>query len=138
MRFHSGFIDPAGEPRLRIRVVGATGSGELEPIVDTGFAGFLSIPLQEARRFGIQPYTHLNCIFADGRSRSMPIGVGSVELSDTMVYRGTIVLSEAADALVGMEFLRQAQRALYLDRKSVVLMDETDIGELRRKLAPTE
>jgi hypothetical protein len=69
----------------------------------------------------------------------MPIGVGSVELSDTLeVYRGTIILSEAADALVGMEFLRQAQRALYLDRKSVVLMDETDIGELRRKLAPTE
>ena len=68
----------------------------------------------------------------------MPIGVGSVELSDTEVYRGTIILSEAADALVGMEFLRQAQRALYLDRNSVVLMDETDIGELRRKLAPTE
>ncbi len=138
MPFHSGFIDPTGQPRLRIRLVGVRGRAELEPIVDTGFAGFLSIPILEARRLGIQPYTHLNCIFADGRTRSMPIGVGNVELSETETYRGTTILSEAADALLGMEFFRQAQKALYLDRQSVVLMDKTDIRELRRKLSSTD
>jgi hypothetical protein len=67
----------------------------------------------------------------------MPIGAG-VELSDMELYRGTIIISEAADALVGMEFLRTAQKALSVDRHAVVLMNEIDGGELRRSLAPGE
>jgi predicted aspartyl protease len=132
MPFHSGFIDPKGQPRLRLLVVGQQGDGELEPIVDTGFTGFLAMPAREAHRLGILAHSRLNCLLADGRINSMPIGVGSIELSGSELYRGTVLLSDAADSLLGMEFLRQSHKGLYVDRKTVVLMDETDIEQLRK------
>ena len=138
MPFHSGFIDRDGEPRVRIEVIGESGRGELEPLVDTGFTEFLLMPAQEARRRGIRSYGRATLILADGNAATVLTASGSIQLSDSEIYRGVILLGEGAESLLGMEFLRQSRKALYVDRKSVVFMDETDIDELRLKLSPTE
>ena len=118
--------------------MGERGRGELEPLVDTGFTEFLLMPAQEARRLGVRPYGRATLILADGKAVTVLTGVGSVELPDSEIHRGIILLGDGADSLLGMEFLRQARKALYVDRKTVVLMDETNIDELRRKLSSTD
>jgi hypothetical protein len=67
-----------------------------------------------------------------GGRRSVILLPYRVELSGHEVYRGVIVLSSAPVPLLGMEFLRTARKALYLDREYVLLIDEADIEESRR------
>jgi predicted aspartyl protease len=131
MPLHRGFFDEAGQPRVRVTVHGDLADVELEPIFDTGFTDFFAMPAGLARRLGIRPYGRSSFSLADGSTISMPTAAGRIELSPSETYRGIIILTEDEDALLGMEFLRVARRALYVDRKSVVLMDEAEGEKLR-------
>ena len=101
--------------------------------MDTGFSGFLAIPANEANRLGIRAYGRLRCVLADGGIRSMPTGIATIALSESEVFHGVVILSEDTDALLGLEFIREAHKGLYLDRSLVVLLDEAQ-GDLRIKL----
>ena len=136
MPLHRGFFDEAGQPRVRVTVHGDLHSLDLEPIVDTGCTEFFAMPAGVARRLGIRPYGRSNFAMADGSSISMHTAAGRIELSASEVCRGVIILTEDEDALIGMEFLRVARKALYVDPSSIVLLDESDSKELRRKLGP--
>jgi clan AA aspartic protease len=135
MPFLKGFIDRDGEPRLRIVLIGDHGRGELEPLVDTGFTEFLLIPAQEARRLGIRAYGRATLVLADGKATSVVTGLGRVELSDSEIHRGIVLFGAGGDSLLGMEFLRQTRKALYVDRRSVLLIDEANVDELQRRLS---
>jgi clan AA aspartic protease len=106
-------------------------------LIDTGFTGFLMMPERDAQRLGIRPDSVLTYTLADGRGVLMQTGVGLVEIPSGEMFKGTIVLGNAAHALLGMQFLRKAGKALYADRKSAVLINEVAIEALERAMSST-
>lgn len=132
MPFDSGFFDSAGNPRIKIVVSGQPGNEalQLEPTIDTGFTGFLMISLPTARRLGITPLAAGTATLADGTSSIVQSGIGVVELSHE-AYRGLVILAAVPEPLLGMEFLRMARKAVYVDRNTVAILGEVETERLR-------
>ena len=65
------FFDSRNHPKIRFTVVGARKSSLLEAILDTGFDGYLSLPISTAVTLGIELITIIPVEYADGR-RSLP------------------------------------------------------------------
>jgi clan AA aspartic protease len=100
-----GVVNGSNEPVLQLDLVGNNGQRQsVELIVDTGFTGFMALPLAVVRALGWPWCGRALAVMADGRD----------EICD--VYEGTIVWdaqmrrveTEAVDAkpLLGMALLR--------------------------------
>lgn len=133
-----GWLDANGHPTLRIRVAGThpTAVAETDAIIDTGFAGFLMLPIQQALPLGLALYGTGDYLLADGSMVINYLAEGTVTIlpppvdgesarpSDAVPesMTGTVVLC-GESALVGMEFLRGLRRPLLLG-SVVMLVDE--------------
>ena len=111
-----GYLDANGDAYLEVEVANPLGwKSKLNCLIDTGFTGFLSIPILEAFPIGlllvgIIPVTH-----ADGSVRNKLMCLGSAGKGDE-TQEGVILIEEGSkQALLGMEFLRQFKKRLVLD-----------------------
>jgi len=99
----TGSFDEAGSPTISLRVSGERAAKSYTGIVDTGFSGFVALPLIHAQ--------------------------GSVTLNG-ISKAGSILLDETTtDVLVGMAFLRTFELALILTDTTVVLHDREETLE---------
>jgi predicted aspartyl protease len=139
-----GYIDQRGHPRLTIRVEGTnpSASADVEAMIDTGFTGFLMLPLAVALPLGLALYGTGDYTLADGTpvtqflaqgkvtvlAPSQPTLIGAVptSLSELETTEGMIVLG-GDGALVGMEFIRSLKKWLIVGRM-VALFDEPAIA----------
>src|ERR1035438_5946683 len=131
-----GFLDGAGHPRLRIAVSGTTGSRSFDALVDTGFTGFLLVPEASAGSLGLIPLSTTWHTLADGGRVPTRIAIGTVEIESGERYKGTIALGNVVCPLIGMDFLRAAKKALYVDSRSVALLDEDELRNLSGEMGP--
>lgn len=141
-----GFIDNQGHPRIRIRVQGTNPeeAAELDALIDTGFTGFLLLPLMQAFPLGLTLIGTTENILADGRQITSFTAKGTVtiiapsqpsiqpappfhaEYGDETAD-GTIILNGDGDEiLVGMEFLSTLKKFLMIGKNVVALMTEWD------------
>lgn len=125
----TGYFNSAGSPIIEISVFGAFAEGKrkFEAIVDTGFTGFLSMPIVQAFPLGLILTGTTTTILADGSKSSKLTALGKVTLGER-TEAGVIILGEGqSDILVGMEFLKVFDKCLVLLGNEFMLLDNEEI-----------
>lgn len=123
----TGFLDNTGTPRLRIAIKGPfSPSQEFDAIIDTGFSGFLSMPLVQAFPLGLILYGTTTVILADGSTSDKLAAQGMVQMTGVMEIGLVILEPGSSDVLIGMEFLRAFKMSLFVypGKPMVSLVDE--------------
>ena len=124
-----GYLDKLGHPNVKVKIWGMAEqfAQEFEAMIDTGFTGFLSMPLTAAFPLALTLFGTTNYTLADGSTSPKLLGYGTVEL-DGEKAQGSIVLeANSSGLLLGMEFLKRLNKALLLSPKNgVVLTDDPD------------
>lgn len=113
----TGYLHKSGSPAIKIKVWGvAPGlAKEFEAIIDTGFSGFLSMPMVQAFPLGLVLTGTTNVVLADGSTDTKLTALGVVGLPSGQTRPGVIILEpNPTDILVGVEFLNQFERTLLL------------------------
>ncbi len=127
MALKTGYLDKSGHPYIKIKVWGLSSAfaGEFDAMIDTGFSGYLMIPLVQALPLALTLFGTTQYQLADGTMSPKLLAHGSIDHQGD-VTSGLIALEANANCgpLVGMEFLRQSKKFLMLGRDSVVLVDE--------------
>jgi predicted aspartyl protease len=133
MAHWTGSLDNSGSPKISIRVHGfdAAHFKDFEAIIDTGFTGFLSMPIVDAFPLGLILGGTTATILADGSTspKLMALGTATV-LGERQV--GTILLnlgSGPSSVLLGMEFLKAFKKTLFVHGNEVVLLDYDFVKE---------
>lgn len=126
MQFAIGSFDSKGNAvvKLSVRGVHKDLAQEFDAIIDTGFTGFLAMPLVKAFPLGLILFGETSLTLADSsvihRLSALGIGVFGDEES-----HGVIILEpNSTDILVGMDFLRRFKKALIVSEDGVVLVDQ--------------
>ena len=120
-----GYLDDQGHPALHIAVYGVVEAAQqqFDAMIDTGFTGFLLIPLRSAFPLTLTLMGSAEYELADGRLCSNLLAHGSV-IVDGETVTGVITLEENhCGLLLGMDFLRKAQRALWVHEGGALLVD---------------
>jgi predicted aspartyl protease len=125
-----GPYDQTGNACLKLHMRGvkhAPPGAEFEAIIDTGFTGFIQLPLSEALSLSL-PLEGTNSVtLANGSSLVMLTALAQVTLMGRTEV-GVVLLSMTSnDILVGMDFLRRFDRALVVSKKvGVILVEEAE------------
>ena len=133
----TGFFDKTGSPALKVKIRGPFGKGvEFDAILDTGFTGFISMPLMKALPLGLMLYGTMSIELADGSKATKLTAKGMAEvLGEKKV--GVVVLEPTSnDVLLGMAFLRIFGRALFVTKNLTFLVDETRTPDQNESTAP--
>jgi len=139
-----GYLAANGHPHIKIKIWGIAQefAQEFEAMIDTGFTGFLSIPLTAAFPLALTLFGTTNYELADGTVSPKLLGWGTISLDDETA-NGIIVLEPKSTGLiVGMQFLKNLNKALFLSKGGVWLLDESTIDAAAQKpttpAAPSE
>lgn len=120
-----GFFSQNGHPIIPIEVYGFSKevTQKFDAMLDTGFSGFLSLPLVHALKVGLILSGTASFTLADGSTDYTLLCFGGIKLNgDEQV--GLISISRGNDVLLGMEFLRKFKKKLNLDcENNIVRLD---------------
>jgi clan AA aspartic protease len=97
---------------------------EYDAVLDTGFTGFVSIPLSEAIRLGLVLYGTTSVSFANGETSFPLTASGKVSVQAEEKIGVAILEWDSTEVLLGMAFLRQFGKVLLVTKNTVVLEDE--------------
>lgn len=129
MAFKTGYLDK-GHPHLKIKVYGLSAqfAQEFEAMLDTGFSGYLMLPLVSALPLALTLFGTTTYTLADGSTSPKLLAHGNIDY-DGEVTSGLIVLEANASSgpLLGMEFLRNSNKMLLLGKRGVFLLDDEDL-----------
>jgi|SRR5208283_1932626 len=108
MPIKTGFLDNTGSPRLKISLSGVLSQEpqEFEVIIDTGFTGFVSMPLFQAFPLGLPLFGTTGVILADGTQAFKLTALGTTHLGEENNLGVIILEPTSSDVLIGMDFLR--------------------------------
>lgn len=123
----TGSLNQAGCPTISIEVTGAIpgSSKSIVALVDTGFTGFLSLPILEAFPIGLILHGTTSVILADGTRHSKFTCLGVVSYGGENKAGVVIIEPSSDEAIVGMDFLKKFRLTLLTDPDSgtVALFD---------------
>jgi predicted aspartyl protease len=125
-----GAFDEAGNATVRIRVSGELGAIDYTAIIDTGFSGFVALPLVDIVPLGFSTEPAAASVML-GNGTIIPnlVAQGNVTLGG-QTETGAVLLDDTSnDVLVGMAFLRKFKLALIVTDTAVVLYDKEEILE---------
>ncbi|MBV9563278.1 MAG: hypothetical protein JOY90_22965 [Bradyrhizobium sp.] len=130
-----GGFDFSGSPVVTIQVAGHLASRTYQAVIDTGFTGFVELPLFEMIELGLRSEGAANVVLGDGSIITNLLSTADVHLGGR-VESGTILLAESSSGvLVGMAFLRKFRKSLILTNRVVVLFDEEKTLDMILELA---
>jgi len=114
------FFDTRDHPKIKLAVGGAKQSILLEAILDTGFDGYLSLPINIAVTLGIELAAIIPVEYADGR-RSQEL-VFSVEVDlDGKKETVPATLTAGAEALAGTALLAKYELRINFPHQKIIL-----------------
>jgi predicted aspartyl protease len=114
MASQTGFFAKSGSPAIQITVSGAVPglSKQFDATIDTGFTGFLSIPLVKAFPLGLLLFSTVKVVLADGSTNLRLTAYGAV-LIGSEARSGVIILEPNSDELlIGMHLLKEFGKRL--------------------------
>jgi predicted aspartyl protease len=155
MSIQIGYLDSNGHPRLTIRINGTSPNtqADVEALIDTGFTGFLMLPIALALPLGLVHVGTGDYQLADGSKITNFLAKGTVTIqrpsvppTPLVIPPGTVPLPpppgttimqpEAVEgiivlggkgAILGMEFLRTLDKLLVVG-KIVALLDNAVVA----------
>lgn len=94
------FFDRNGHPKVKLTVGGRKRSGDIDAVLDTGFDGYLSLPVSMAVQLGLELIGTDTVQYADGRTARELVFTVSVKMSgkDKLV---PTTLTDSVEALAG-------------------------------------
>lgn len=134
----TGSFGKSGSPVLKVTVAGPLNPGqEFEAVLDTGFTGFLSMPLLQALPLGLVLYGTTTIVLADGSQGYRLTAKGQVTVGGESRIGVVILEPNSNEPLLGMAFLRQFVMVLYLSTAHVILVKEDEAKKWTAALLPT-
>ena len=112
-----------GQPYIDIEVSGSNPASptRLQAVVDTGFSGFLLLPILNAFPIGLILDSITEITLADGSAHNKLVCRGNIHFA-SQTHTGLILIEEQeTDILVGLEFLQTFQLRLTLDTTNQTL-----------------
>ena len=124
----TGYFNELGSPAIKISVYGVAPAfqQEIEAVVDTGFTGFLSVPLVQAFPLGVVLVGTTPVAFADGSTSYRLTAWGTAAVGGQQ-ESGIIMLEpDSNEVLLGMEFIKAFQKTLLVSpgNRLVALFDD--------------
>jgi clan AA aspartic protease len=111
-----GFFNQNGHPMIPIEVYGFSKeiTQKFDAMLDTGFSGFLSLPLVYALKVGLILNSTASFVLADGSIQHSLLCLGTIKINGEERI-GLIAISKGSDVLLGMDFLKKFKKRLCLD-----------------------
>lgn len=112
----NGAYNPSGNPTIELEVSGPLGNlFPFTAMVDTGFSGFLLLPILNAFPIGLLLQGTMPITLADGSTQTKLTCLGSIHFDGGQEIGIIIIEWQNTDVLVGMEFLRLFKKQLRVD-----------------------
>lgn len=122
-------------PEITIEVIGPTSNKSLVAVVDTGYTGFLQIPLSVGIACNLRLWGIGTGRLADGSKVKNIQCIGEIRFADQKIFN-IISLSEGGeDCLLGMQFLQSIdmdftvspkdKKAIFMERKKSTTVTTT-------------
>ena len=132
-RFTIGHYDQEGNACVYIHICGTKHEYpgvRYEGIIDTGFTGFIQLPLSYAIGLSLPLEGMQTVELANDSTLVMLTALADVTLADRTETGVTLLSQTSNTILLGMDFLRRFDRVLMISKKvGVVLLDEPLIME---------
>lgn len=130
----------SGHPYIEVMVSADGKSGsKFTALVDTGFSGFISVPVMTGSLLGLKAHTTAIYTLANGKpSDPIPLAFGYACLEGDAYVQGLICFGEHTSTIVGVDFLLRCGKVLMLGTKGVVMMDESEFLEIMKRAAELE
>jgi predicted aspartyl protease len=127
MKRETGFFAQDGSPCLRIRLRGSDPESPLVEVIgilDTGFTGFVRVPLKDAATFGLSPHDATSYTMANDAKVACSLAMGTVAFAGDTA-EGVVCLWEGSrEILIGMDLFRLFGVTLVMNSKSILLIDQ--------------
>jgi predicted aspartyl protease len=121
------YIDDFGYPRVNVTVTGARRKVTLPALVDTGFDGYLSLPIRIAVDLGLELIASFSIELADGTVlEDQPVFSGRGCLDRGRPREIEIVLTGCEEALVGLNWLREGSLFINFKKGEMVIEEVVD------------
>lgn len=129
-----GSTGKSGSPVIKIQIAGAfpTSAIDFEATVDTGFTGFISMPIMSALPLGLPLYGTTTVQFADGKTSTRFTAFGLATLGAETEGGVVILEPSTTEVLVGMQFLSRFNKSVLMHRGMLFLIDEGDLDAIIR------
>ena len=130
----TGSFNKAGSPTFNFKLGGPIKGSEqeFEGIIDTGFSGFVSMPIVKAFPLGLLLAGTTSVTLADGKISPQLVARGMATVSDQERIGLVLLQGSSADILLGMDFLTKFGRVLFIhpSKKVATLMDQKDVDPI--------
>jgi predicted aspartyl protease len=133
-----GYLNSAGHPAIKLGVYGVHPDlkQEFEVMIDTGFTGFLLMPIMSAFPLGLTLVGTGSYTLADNSTSAKLLALGNLTIGNEDPVAGIIVLEpNQCSPLLGMDFLRKAERCLSVSVNGVALIDESLVQKFLETVA---
>ena len=120
----TGYVDELRQPRTKLTVKGNRKTIVVEPVIDTGFDGYLSLPVSIAIPLGLELKGQVPVEFADGSMKNELTFQGAVFWQEHECPID-IFLTESKEALVGSGLMQGQELTISYGKRSVTI--EPDI-----------
>jgi predicted aspartyl protease len=126
----TGHYDTKGNPCIRLPLEGIFGRSteklglRPEALIDTGFTGFISMPMEHAFLLALPLSCWTSSTLADGSTHDKLAASVHVKLVGKATWGEAILEPHSSEYLVGLEFLRTFHLALVLTEKEVLLFND--------------
>jgi clan AA aspartic protease len=135
-----GKIGEDGRPRLPLKIRGGVNQLDFEAVVDTGFTGFLYMPILASIPLGVLLESTSRVTLADGSEITVLLAQFEVEvMGDKLTGWAMLDMDGGNDVLIGMEFMRNFSRVLHVDGlQNVLLIDRVAYQEQNKKFVDSK
>ena len=127
-QFGSGYFDDNGNACLNFQLRGTRHDHpvEYQGIIDTGFTGFIHLPISEAIALSLPLAGSTTTTLADDSTIVQLTCFIEATIDQSNTEQGIAIISMTSnEILLGMEFLRQFNKAIVVSNElGVVLIDE--------------
>jgi len=129
----TGYFDKLGNPCIKFHLNGVYHQKpgiEYEAVIDTGFTGFISLPITTAFTLGLPLYGTASPTLADGTQSTCITAQGKATFSGQTKIGVVVLQASSQEILLGMDFLRQFHLSLVVTNKQILLLDEDWINKV--------
>lgn len=119
-----GYVDEFGQPKLVVTLIGERNQLTTEAIIDTGFNGELSIPVNLAIELGLKLIALEEVELADGSQRNEMVFSAKILWEGTKRAVNTFV-TYAGDPLIGTMLLDDLNMNINFSQKIVKITNVT-------------
>jgi predicted aspartyl protease len=123
-------IDGHGYVDILVSPDGKVPGQKYSALVDTGFSGFISLPIIAATLLGLKAHTTARYQLANGKlSEPVPLAYAFGCLDGDSFVQGLVCLSEYSSAVIGVDFLQRSGKVVFLGSKNIGIgmVDEADL-----------